>query len=591
MLFVILILLIGLSRIWAVSGSIWDWDEALFSRAVLEFDVPAHRPHPPGFPLFVALGKLLNLALDDPFRSLQMVNLAFALLLFPVAVMLGREARLRARWAIFAGTLLAFLPSVWFFGGTGFSDVPAMVLVMLAVALLLRGCRDEMSIVTGSLVLALAIGIRSQNAVIGALPFLIAASFAFRRRRFAAPAAGALIALVVVVATYLSAANASGGWDAFQTAIAHHRKYIATVDSYLSPTRPPLWKLLDDFFLRHYRTRSFDYALTLIALAGTLGMILRRRWPLVIVSLAFAPFLLSAWLLLDILSVSRFALGYMPLFVLLIAMGLELLDGRSALARPRLLPLLLAGVVVIRLVIWGAPAIAESRTIAPTAAAMHWIRQNVPRSDGKLYVAFGMVPFVEYFLPDYPMEQVLDERAIPVEGRHANSYLVTEGATGDPAGKNFIRPRKRLWKIVRQRYFEVCVVPLRSSARFAEGWYEAENQGAEVWRWMGRSSRTFLPAIDGKATLRLNLQFPLDTLPRTPTVTVTFNGKVVDRFRPTDWQMMRAYQLDSVSSGENELLIETDTAVNPRAQGLNDDPRDLGMLLRSMSWGAAAVER
>lgn len=588
--FVILLVVVGLSRVWAMSGSMWDWDEALFSRAVVEFDVPGHRPHPPGFPLYVAMGKLLDKAVGDPFRSLQLINLLFSVLMFPSMVMLAREARLRPRWSLFAAALLSFLPSVWFFGGTAFSDVPAMTLVVAAIALLLRGGRSSAALLAGAILLAVAVGIRSQNAAIGALPFLISSFFAFRRRSYFAPIAGAILGLLIVIGTYAAAAEASGGWDRYQTAIASHREYIQTVDSYQSPTRPPLWKLVDDFFVRHYRTRSFDYLLSLFALAGAAGVLLRRKWPLLLVAISFAPFLLSAWLLLDILSIGRFALGYMPLFALLIAFSFEFIEGNPGGRQRERIAIVIAAVLLVRLIVWGVPAIREARTLSPTVAAMNWIRANVSSSEGKLYVAFGMVPFVEFFLPEYRMEQVLDERAIPVEGRGMQSYLITEGATGDPAGENFIRPRSRLWKVVRQRYFEVCVVPLKNSARFAEGWYEAENTGAEVWRWMGRRSVTWLPAVDGASTLRLNMQFPLDTLPQTPTVTVRFNGKVVDQFRPNDWQLERRYELASLASGENELVIESSIAVNPLAQGLNEDPRDLGILLRSMSWGKAVTK-
>jgi len=589
--FAILFVVIALSRGWAVSGSMWDWDEALFARSVLEFDVPAHRPHPPGFPLYVALGKIVNLVVHDPFRSLQFVNLFFAVLLFPATVSMAREVRLRPRWSLFAGALISFLPAVWFFGGTAFSDIPAMVLVILAIALLLRGCRSSTALLAGAIVLAAAVGIRSQNAVIGVFPFLLASFLAFRRRSFLAPILGAILGLAIVIGTYAAAAEASGGWEAYQSAIASHRTYIQTVDSYQSATRPPLWKLVDDFFVRHFRTRSFDYFLALLALAGAIGVVVRRRWPIIFVAVSFAPFLLSAWLLLDILSIGRFALGYLPLFVLLIAAAGEMAEGSGEKQWRKVIAIVGSSFVLAFLVLWGIPAIRETRRISPTEEAMRWIRANVSPAEGKLYVAFGMVPFVEYSLPDYRMEQVLDERAIPVEGRGELSYLVTEGATGDPSGENFIRPRDRLWKIVRQRYFEVCVVPLRNSARFAEGWYEAENTGAEVWRWMGRRSVTWLPAVAGLSTLRLNMQFPLDTLPSTPTVTVRFNGKIVDEFRPSDWQLERRYELVSLSGAENELVIETSVAVNPLAQGLNDDPRDLGILLRSMSWGKVVATK
>ena len=45
---------VALTRIPALSRSLWDWDEALFCFAMQDYNVPAYRPHPPGFPLFLA---------------------------------------------------------------------------------------------------------------------------------------------------------------------------------------------------------------------------------------------------------------------------------------------------------------------------------------------------------------------------------------------------------------------------------------------------------------------------------------------------------------------------------------------------------
>lgn len=580
-IFLVAIVLIALTRLWSLPPGPWDWDEILLSRGVLEFDVPGHRPHPPGFPLFIAAGKLLFFFVGDAFRSLQLVTLAAACAIFPATVFLAREARLSASSSLLAGALLSFLPTPWFFGATAFSDVPAMVLIVVSLALFLRSFREPWWMVAASFVLSLAVGIRSQNIAIGALPFLLAALLAFRRRRFAPPLIAAALLLAIVGATYVIAAGASGGWAAYSEAIAHHRNYITSVDSFRAESRPHLLKLVDDFFVRHYRTGSFDYVFALLSVFGVAEIIRRRRPALALVIAAFAPFCVSAWLLLDILSIGRFALGYLPLFVILIAAGLDRLSMQA-----RRTWTLLAIVLIVYPAIRAIPAIAESKSVSPPVAAMRWVRENVDPSRGRLYVAFGMIPFVEYYLPDYDMVQVIDERAIPVEGRGDESYLITEGATADPSGRNFLRPRGELWRVVRQRYFEVCVVPLRTSARFADGWYEAENQGAEVWRWMGGRSLTFLPAIpNGRGALRMQMQFPLDTLASVPQLTIRWNGEIIDRFSPRDWQEQRDYEVNSIASGENELVIETSAVVNPKRQGLNDDPRDLGLLLKSMSWG------
>ena len=45
---------------------LYNWDAVQFALALHEFDVAKHQPHPPGYLLYVGLGRLLNASLGDP---------------------------------------------------------------------------------------------------------------------------------------------------------------------------------------------------------------------------------------------------------------------------------------------------------------------------------------------------------------------------------------------------------------------------------------------------------------------------------------------------------------------------------------------
>src|SRR6202040_2435124 len=89
---------VALTRLLALSHSMWDWDEALFVSALHHYDVSQHHPHPPGFPLFFALAKLARtFVVHDDFHALRAISLLASLVIFPAMLGLARSMRFRFR--------------------------------------------------------------------------------------------------------------------------------------------------------------------------------------------------------------------------------------------------------------------------------------------------------------------------------------------------------------------------------------------------------------------------------------------------------------------------------------------------------------
>ncbi|MDQ3282031.1 MAG: glycosyltransferase family 39 protein, partial [Acidobacteriota bacterium] len=424
----VLSVLVALSRWPAVSATLWDWDEALFALALRHYDVTLHHPHPPGFPLFIAMAKLLPF---DGFHSLQCVTVTASLFVFPAMFFFARELRVTSFAAIASALLLAFFPNVWFYGGTALSDVPSLVLVLLACTLLLRGCRSNGSLLAGCVMLGIAAGVRPQNLLIGFAPFVIA--FLHRRRT---AFAGGLITAAIVAASFGSAAMLSGGWDAYRAALAKHEQYIRQTDSFLSPIRPWLPQVVDDFFIRPYRAPIVNVLITFLA---AIGFVRRRNW---IALATFGPFLFFAWLYLDFHSASRFSIGYMPLYALFAAQGIP--------SRARV-PLLAA--VTAILVIWSWPALRiVHETMSPPVAAIDFVRTFDPRTT-VVYVDPRLAAHAELLLPQY--RRVITDAVRPPAG--GKGVLLREGVSVAPGARMFRRERERLEGIARPRYFEVYV--------------------------------------------------------------------------------------------------------------------------------------
>jgi hypothetical protein len=568
-------ILAALSRLLAVAGSPWDWDEFLFMVSLDHYNVAAHHPHPPGFPLYVATARLIHLFGVDAFHSLQLLSVAAGMLIVPAAFWLARELRLPPRSSLIAALLLAFWPNVWFYGGAAFSDVPSMVLVLAAAALLFRGCRDPRALIAGAAILGVAAGYRPQNLLIGFAPLAIAAVQQLRRRISAVVVAAVLLA--AIVAGSYGAAAWFTGWQPYRRALAEHQAYIVTTDSYQAPGRPTLPRRVDDFFVRPFHAPAVNALITVFALVSGCVSLVRRRVPILAALAAFGPFCLFAWMMLDRFSASRFSIGYAPLVALLAA------DGIALVARRAVIEGALAAMVLAVMIAWTLPALSAVRgSTAPTVAAVDWVRRHVDSRTAVIYVDEGMIPMAEWALGGYRLRYV-HEDAPPAAWamRHAGVYL-REGGSNAPGAIIFSRPRGRLWNLARRRYFEVSITP--AIIRYGSGWYEPEGEGGTLWRWMSRRSVTTLPPVQGRARLVLGIYVPLDVLGAPPEVTVSVNGKVVDRFVAARQNMQRQIDVDARGDDTNDLVIETSRTVNPAERGLGADARDLGLRINALGW-------
>lgn len=92
---------------------LFDWDAAQFALALERFDVLNHRPHPPGYILLVAAGRLMNFFFHDANAALVTLNLALHMLSAVVIFALGRDL-FDERTGKIAAVLFAFSPLVLF---------------------------------------------------------------------------------------------------------------------------------------------------------------------------------------------------------------------------------------------------------------------------------------------------------------------------------------------------------------------------------------------------------------------------------------------------------------------------------------------
>ncbi len=176
---------------------LYNWDAVQFALALHEFDIAKHQPHPPGYLLYVALGRLLNASLADP--TLAYVALAILFSAGCTFVLYHLALRLYDRsTAVVAASLLAVSPLFWFYGSVGLTYAgeafAASVVAWFAYGTL-RG--HVPSLYRGALALGLAGGMR-QSVLVLLLPLGLGAAVIGIRSRRRLAKAGALLGAAVL---------------------------------------------------------------------------------------------------------------------------------------------------------------------------------------------------------------------------------------------------------------------------------------------------------------------------------------------------------------------------------------------------------
>src|SRR6185369_2748015 len=68
-------ILVLASRVAIAPRTFWEHDELLFAQGVENFEPLRFHPHPPGYPLYILLGKFVNLFVHDIFTSLVWISI------------------------------------------------------------------------------------------------------------------------------------------------------------------------------------------------------------------------------------------------------------------------------------------------------------------------------------------------------------------------------------------------------------------------------------------------------------------------------------------------------------------------------------
>lgn len=399
--------------------SLEDIDTINFALGVESFDVAAHRPHPPGYPVFIAAGKLSTSA----FRAIA-----------PSWDRNHRAAVGLAIWGVLAGTLLAWIlvrfwmtlgcapitawfgalltiaaPVFWFTAARPLSDATALVAAAAVQWRLVRAGLEPSPVaarwraVLPAFFAGLLIGLRTQTLwLTGPLVAWITVQRMWRREwtgavsLVAASAVGALVWAVPLVWT-------TGGLDAYLSVLRQQGQddFLAVRMLATSPDVRVFSERLAATFIEPWRIEWLGQLLSLLALVGLVRLTRRNGRATLALAIAFVPYLVFHLLFHEI-ELVRYAMPVVVPMGGLAAVALWMLPPRAALTSA----IVLAAVCLIagHAVLWP-----YGRDVPPTFQAFDDAKRAASAAaDEPLVITHdGMRRVGDWFRPEWPSLPVM----------------------------------------------------------------------------------------------------------------------------------------------------------------------------------------
>jgi hypothetical protein len=201
----------ALTRFAFRSHYLYDVDSVNFALALKRFDPAVHQPHPPGYFLYICLGRALNLILRDANSALVAIGIIFSCGSVAMIYALAGNWFGRAP-AVFAGAIFVFSPLAWFHGTVALTYIVEGFFSALTGYLCWRiYCGAARFALPAAVVVGIAAGFRPSSLLL--LGPLLLFSLGKTRFRQAALATGAL--WLTLLAWFVPMIRMSGGSSAY----------------------------------------------------------------------------------------------------------------------------------------------------------------------------------------------------------------------------------------------------------------------------------------------------------------------------------------------------------------------------------------
>ncbi|MEX2272404.1 MAG: hypothetical protein WD690_13075 [Vicinamibacterales bacterium] len=294
-----------------VPRTLEDEDSINLAMGVESFDVARYAPHPPGYPVYIALAKASTAGVTRlhpdwsrdrraaaGLASLSVVSGALGLFAFAA---LWRGLGVSAGWSILAAIGTSAAPLYWFTAARPLTDTPALVTAVAIQAAFLRGLRHfsergtlPARWVIASMAAGVAIGMRSQTMLLTLPIMLLVIVRLLRDRRWAHGALLAGAALAGVLIWLIPLVHLTGGVDEYRRLVAGQGRHDVTSVEMLATNFS--WRFFGDdlvgTFLAPWRLTAVSWAIVAAAALGIVRVARTGGGSLLMLCLLVVPYMM-----------------------------------------------------------------------------------------------------------------------------------------------------------------------------------------------------------------------------------------------------------------------------------------------------------
>jgi len=156
---------VAISRLQFRSRALYDLDSVNFALGMERFDTRVHQPHPPGYFLYVCVGRLVNFFVHDANLALVLVSVAAGMVTIAMIYLLALDW-FGQRSARVAATLFLISPLAWFHGTVALTYSVEAAFSALLGYLCWRIHKGEVDLVVpAAIALGVSAGIRPSSIV------------------------------------------------------------------------------------------------------------------------------------------------------------------------------------------------------------------------------------------------------------------------------------------------------------------------------------------------------------------------------------------------------------------------------------------